>query len=151
MQNGPSKNSFNQTLSDCFKFGHFLVFLFANYNDSLSVPLTCFVTILVLYSSPIAISLSLSHSYSLKSQSQIQLNESNYCCLKLGPRVTENHSVSSHIPHVSFDTEVFYCGTAQPEVRYVHDTLYSGKVTRYLQVCLTCSRKWQNPDTFLAL
>ena len=40
---------------------------------------------------------------------------------------------------------------AQPEVRYVHDTLYSGKVTRYLQVCLTCSRKWQNPDTFLAL
>ena len=53
--------------------------------------------------------------------------------------------------HTFPDTEVFCCGTAQPEVRYVHDTLYSGKVTRYLQVCLTCSRKWQNPDTFLAL
>ena len=36
---------------------------------------------------------------------------------------------------------------AQPEVRYVHTTLYSVKVTRYPLGCLMCSRKWQNLDT----
>ena len=39
---------------------------------------------------------------------------------------------------------------AQSEVHYVHTTLYSVKVTRYLQVCLTCNRKWQNLDTLFS-
>ena len=45
----------------------------------------------------------------------------------------------------------FFPVETQPEVRYVHTTLYSVKVTRYLHGCLVCCRKWQNPDTFLAL
>ena len=39
---------------------------------------------------------------------------------------------------------------AQPDVRYVHTTLYSVMITRYLLVGHTCSRKWQNLDTLFS-
>ena len=66
-------------------------------------------------------------------------------CIAL--RLPDTFRCVSRASNVGF----FFPLEAQPEVRYVHTTLYNVKVTRYLQVCHTCSRKWQNPDTFLTL